>query len=211
MKWAAALLACGLGASFARAAELKPETVRAFEQYIHETEARLEKRLLPGGTFLWVDEDARRAGQVRQGQLAIENRGGQGPIAVTGGLIHDWMGVVFIPSTTLAKTLALVQDYDRHQIYYKPEVMASRLVSRSGNDFKLYLRLRKKKVITVVLDTNYDVRYFPLDGGRCHSRAYSTRIAEVQNAGQAGRTYTSAGRRWRLSLAVVLLLAISGA
>ena len=67
---------------------------------------------------------------------------------------------------------------------YRPEVLASRLVSHSGNDFKVYLRLMKKKVITVILDTNYDVRYFPLDATRCHSRAYSTRIAEVENAGK---------------------------
>ena len=202
MRPAAALVLCGLFVSGARAAELKPETVRAFERYIRETEARLEQRLGPGSKFLWVDEEPERAAQVREGQAAIENRSGRDTTAVPGGLIHDWIGAVFIPGGTLGKTLTLIQDYDHNQDYYQPEVLASRLVSRNGNDFKVYLRLRKKKVITVILDTDYDVRYFPLDGGRCHSRAYSTRIAEVENAGKRDERILPPGQDsgflWRL-------------
>lgn len=198
--WALAL--CGLSVSGARAVELKPETVQAFDQYIRETEARLEQRLAPGGTFLWVDERPARAASVRQGQLAIENRSSGDFAAVSGGLIHDWIGAVFIQGVTLGKTLALIQDYDHHQDYYKPEVLVSRVVSRHGNDFQVYLRLMKKKVITVILDTDHDVRYFPLDGGRCHSRAYSTRIAEVRNAGQRDERVMPPGQDsgflWRL-------------
>jgi hypothetical protein len=181
---AAALVVCGLVVPCARAVELQPETVQAFEKYIGETEATLNRRLQPGNKFLWSDEDPRRAAQVRGGQVVIENRGERDTIAVPGGLIHDWVGAVFIPGTTLAKTLTLVQDYDRNQERYKPEVLKSRLLSRNGNDFKIYLRLMKKKAITVILDTEYDVHYLPLDNARCHSRAYSTRIAEVENAGK---------------------------
>jgi hypothetical protein len=39
-------------------------------------------------------------------------------------------------------------------------------------------------VIVVILDTDYDVRYFSLDGRRCQSRASSTSIAQVENAGK---------------------------
>jgi len=202
MRLAAALVLCGIRVSGAWAVELKPETVQAFDRYIGETEARLDQRMRPGVQFLWVDEDPQRVAQVRQGQVAIENRGGRDTIPVPGGLIHDWVGAVFIPGGALAKTLALVQDYDRHRDNYQPEVLASRLVSRNGNDFKVYLRVMKKKVITVILDTDYDVRYFPLDGGRCHSRAYSTRIAEVRNAGKRDERTLPPGQDsgflWRL-------------
>ena len=202
MRLAAALILCALSLSGARAVELKPETVQAFERYIRETESRLEQRLRPDGKFLWVDEEPKRVAQVRQGQLAIENRGAQDTLAVPGGLIHDWVGAVFIPGVTLGKTLALIQDYDHNQDNYKPEVLASRLISRHGNDFKVHLRLMKQKVITVILDTDYDVRYFPLDGGRCHSRAYSTRIAEVENAGKRDERILPPGKDdgflWRL-------------
>jgi hypothetical protein len=125
-----------------------------------------------------------------------------GTIAVPGGLIHDWIGAVFIPRVTLGQTLALIQDYDHNQDNYKPEVLASRLVSRHGNDFKVHLRLMKTKVVTVILDTDYDVRYFPLGGGRCHSRAYSTRIAEVKDAGKPDERTLPPGQDdgflWRL-------------
>ena len=202
MRLAAALVLGALSVSGARSVTLKPETVQAFDRYIRETETRLDRRLAPGGKFLWVDEAPPRAGRVHQGQLAIENRSGGDTTAVPSGLIHDWIGAVFIPGVTLGRTLALIQDYDRNQDNYKPEVLASRLVSRHGNDFQVYLRLMKKKVITVILDTDYDVRYFPLDGGRCHSRAYSTRIAEVRNAGQRDERILPPGQDsgflWRL-------------
>ena len=68
-------------------------------------------------------------------------------------MIHDWIGASFVPGATVEDVLALVQDYDNHENIYKPEVIASRLISHRGNDFQVYLRLLKKKIVTVVLDT----------------------------------------------------------
>ena len=202
MRLAAALFVCALFGSVAQALDLKPETVQAFDRYIRQTEARLDRQVSSGGTFLWVDEDPRRAAAVRQGQVAIENRGAQAALPVPDGLIHDWTGAIFIPGATLAQTLALVQDYNRSRDYYKPEVLVSRLISREGNNFKISLRVMKHKVITVILDTDFEVRYFPLDGARCHSRSYSTRIAEVENAGKPGEHALPPGHdngfMWRL-------------
>ena len=81
--------------------------------------------------------------------------------AVPNGLVHDWVGSVFIPGATLERTLAMVQDYDHHKDVYKPEVIDSRVISHTGNDFHIYLRLLKKKVITVVLNSEHDVKYTP--------------------------------------------------
>ena len=192
----------GLAISGASAVDLKPEAVKAFDRYIRAREAQLEQRLQPGNTFLWVDDRPERARQARAGQILIENRGGQGPLEIPGGLIHDWVGAMFIPAVTLETTLAVIQDYDRNKEIYKPEVLASRLVSHHGNDFKVYLRLLKKKVITVVLDTYYDVRYHPLDASRCYSRSYSTRITEVDNPGKPDERDMPPGKDhgflWRL-------------
>jgi hypothetical protein len=71
--------------------------------------------------------------------------------------------------------------------------MDSKLISRNGNDFKIEMRLLKKKVITVVLDTYYDVHYTPVDAARWYSRSYSTRIQEVDNAGKPGERLQPAG------------------
>ena len=66
-------------------------------------------------------------------------------VHVSGGLIHDWIGAVSIPDTTVAKTLARVQDYDNHKNIYKPEVMDSRLISHHGNDFTIFLAPAEKE------------------------------------------------------------------
>ena len=179
-------------------AELEPATVQAFDSYIRNAEARMET----GGAFLWVDQDPARARQARTGQVLSQPWGAQTEIPVSGGLIHDWIGAVFIPGATLDRTLALVQDYDHHKNIYRPEVIDSKLVSRTDGDFKIYLRLLKKKVLTVVLNTHHDVRYTRLDATRCRSRSYSTRIAEVDNAGKPGERELPVGHDhgflWRL-------------
>ena len=47
------------------------------------------------------------------------------------------------------------------------------------------MRLLKKQVITVVLDTTHDVNYLPVDGPiSWYSRSTSLRTAEVENSGK---------------------------
>jgi hypothetical protein len=172
-------------------AELKPQTLEAFSRYVQATEARIQKELARPETFLYVENlpAARRSEvfeELRGGGIFMERlktRDAAGDeIETPGGIIHHWIGAVFIPNATLRQTLDFVQDYDRHQDFYKPEVLRSRLVSHQGNDFKIYYRLRKKKVITVTLNTDHDVHYFPVDATHCYSRSYSTRVAEVADA-----------------------------
>ena len=159
-------------------AGLKPETVQAFDTYIREAEVRMDKARADGG-FLWSDGTPVRREHVRKGEVIAEPWSGNGDLEIPGGLIHDWIGAVFIPHTTLAKTIDLVEDYNHHKLIYKPEVIDSQLLSRNGNDFRVRLRLLKKKVITVVLNTDHDVRYTPIDSTHWTSRSYSTRIAEL--------------------------------
>jgi hypothetical protein len=175
---------CGLwllGAALpAPSVELKQETVEAFNQYIHKAERQLDAR----SAFLWTDESPQRLDQVRRGTIVTERREGKSEIRVPDGLIHHWVGAAFLPGATLEGTLALVQDYNRHKDIYGPEVIGSKVLSRAGNDFQVYLKLLKKKVLTVVLNTTHDVRYTPVDETRWRSRSYSTRIAEVENGGR---------------------------
>jgi hypothetical protein len=122
---------------------------------------------------------------------------------VPNGLIHDWVAATFLPDTSLKDTLALIQDYDNHKNIYKPEVIDSKLISHHDNDFQIYLRLLKKKIMTVVLDTDHEVHYRCLDSARWLCRSYTTRIAEVENAGSPKETVlppdTGYGFLWRLN------------
>jgi hypothetical protein len=170
-------------AQTAKAVQLNPQTVQAFDTYVRGAEAGMEQTLDGNGSFLWSDETSERAQLVRGGKVVAQFWSGKGPVKVPDGLIHDWIAAAFIPATNIKKTLALIQDYDEHAAIYKPEVMASRLISREGNDFRIYLRLLKKKIMTVVLDTDHEVHYRALDPKRWICRSYTTRIAEVESAG----------------------------
>jgi len=186
----------------ASAAELKKTTVEAFEKYIRATESRVAEQTTGQRSFLWADESRQRQEQVRQGQVLAQPWNRRGEVDVPDGLIHDWIAAVFIPGATLDATLALVQDYDNHYKIYRPEVIASKTLARDKNHYKIHLRLLKKKVITVVLNTEYDLDYFPLGSSRWHSRSYSTRVAQVEDAGKPQERELPVGKDggyvWRL-------------
>lgn len=163
--------------------QLKPQTLEAFDAYIRKAIMEMEQNLQSSGPFLWSDINSERAQQVRGGKIVAQFWSGRAPAKVPNGLIHDWIGAAFIPDASLEDIFALIQDYNNHKNIYKPEVIDSRLISRRGNDFQIYLRLLKKKIITVVLDTDHEVHYFPVDRTRWTCSSHTTRIAEVENAG----------------------------
>ena len=210
---AAALVAACLlpqpPAALAEPVELRQPTLDAFQKYVRLTEVRLDGELR-AGAFLFPDArpDAERQSiyaRLRQGEAVmqrLETRENGALIECPKGLIHHWVGAVFVPGATLERTLALMQDYDRHQAHFSPDVMRSKLVERSGDDFKVYLRFRKKKVITVILDTRHEAHYSPLSATRAFSRSYSTHINEVENAGKANEQQKPEGNDggflWRI-------------
>ncbi len=196
-----AILTLGLACA-AAAAELKPETLQAFDRYVRAAEARISDQVAGKSSFLWTDESRPRLDQVRGGQVAAQTWNGRGEVQIPDGLIHDWIGAVFVPGATLEQTLALVRNYDNHYRLYQPEVIDSKTLAHNQDHYKIYLRLLKKKVLTVVLNTEHDVQYFPIDRTRCHSRSYSTRIAQVDNPGRTNERELPVGNDngflWRL-------------
>lgn len=182
--------------------QLKPDTLQSFSAHIHDAEAAMDEALRGSRPFLWSDATSERAHNVREGKVVAEFWAGKGPIKVPDGLIHDWIGAAFIAGTAMEHVLARVQDYDNHKNIYKPEVIASKLISHRGDNFQIYLRLLKKKIMTVVLDTDHDVQYRSLDRKRWICRSYTTRIAEVENAGSNKERVlppdTGFGFLWRL-------------
>jgi hypothetical protein len=197
MSLLAAALACPVAAGFAQAAEpeparLKSDTIAAFDHYLKLTEARNEAELKLGTNLLWVDglpsePRAEAYAALKRGVVQmkkIETLDGGKPIACPGGMIHHWVGVVFIPGAKLDDVLGMLEDYDHHFLYFGPDVERSKIESRDGERFRVFLRFRRHKVITVVLNTEHDIEYFHDGPGRAHSRSSAVRIAEVENPGQ---------------------------
>jgi hypothetical protein len=180
-------------------AELKPRTLEAFEKYVRQT----EDRIAGSKTFLWADESPDRAARAKKGEVVVAPFFKKPETAVPNGLIHDWVGTVFIPGATVDRVLAMVQDYNHHKDVYKPEVIDSRTLSHEGNDFRIYLRFLKKKVITVVLNTEHQVQYTKVDEAKWRSESRTTKIAEVENPGKPDEREkppgTGEGFLWRLN------------
>lgn len=192
----------GAMAQTAKPVQLNPRTLEALDAYILQAEREMEQTLSASEAFLWSQQLPERAQEVGRGQVVAQFWNGRGPDKVPSGLIHDWIAAAFIPNSTIREIFALIQDYDNHKNIYKPEVIDSKLIRREDNDFQIHLRLLKKKIITVVLDTDHEVRYRPVDRRRWICRSYTTRIAEVESAGSPNERIlqpdTGYGFLWRL-------------
>jgi hypothetical protein len=169
-------------------AELKPDTAAAFDRYIHATEAQ-HAGDLRSGHFLVIDSLPGSSCQeiyakLRQGQIYIEQlhtKENGRPIQIPGGLVHHWVGVIFMPGANLSHVLAVLQDYDNQKNVYKSDVRRSTLLERNGNESKVYLQFYRKSIVTVVINANFDVRSTTPGPTQELIQAYSTRIAEVEN------------------------------
>jgi len=180
------------GAGEPEPAKLKNSTVAAFESYLKLTEARNADELKRGTNLFWIDglapeQRAEAYAALKRGEVKMrkleETENGK-PIHCPGGLIHHWTGVVFIPQAKLDDVLGILEDYDHHSVYFAPDVERSKIESRSGDHFRVMLRFRRHKVITVVLNTEHEIDYFRDAPDRAHSRSSAVRIAEVENAGK---------------------------
>jgi len=205
----AALLGTGRPAGGYPASSLQPATIRAFENYVAAVEARSGKSLAQGD-FFWLDELAKqkkeeayerlKSGKVELRHVSGEEEGRNS--AIPGGMIHDWQGMIFIPGAKLDEVLSLLQDYDHHATYYTPDVERAKIEAHDGNHFRVFMRFRRKKIVTVVLNTEQEITYYRDSPTRAHSRSSAIRIAEVENAGTPEEREKTPGNdngfMWRL-------------
>lgn len=199
----------GLMTAGAARFDLRPATIQGFNAYLEKTETR-NTESLKRGPFLWVDglqADGRtqafarlKNGEVLSRRLSAKSDSGN--IGVPSGLIHDWEGIVFIPGANIEDVLKILQDYDHQAKYYAPDVEQSRLESRNGDTFRFFLRFRRRKIVTVVLNTEHQVTYYRDSPLRAHSRSTALRIAQVEDPGSIREKEKNAGEDdgflWRM-------------
>jgi hypothetical protein len=180
--------------------KLAPETLEAFQRYVQSVETVLKQRNEGQKPFLWMDDDPRQREKVRGGDIVVHQFEG-GTIDVKDGLIHDWVGVMYVPGANLADTVALLNNFDRHKEIYA-EVIDAGLIEEEGNIVRSRLKTLKKKVLTVVLDMELEAHHQKLSEDRYTIRSYSTRVSEVRDAGEPGEKALPDGQGtgflWRL-------------
>src|SRR5438874_10334634 len=112
--WAGVLLSCpGL-----YAAELKPETAQAFDDYIRSYEKNTQDRL-SRGEFLAIDHQssavrAETYERLKRGDVLIEQRKASTE-QFHNALLHHWIGTAFFAGATLDQVFDLLEDYKHYQ------------------------------------------------------------------------------------------------
>ena len=144
---------------------LAPETAEAFENY----RATAERQM----TWQARSLDPR---------MRIDPFTGSGSTHVRHGLIHDWVASTLVPNTAPGKLIAVLEDYANYKTIYAPGVLDAKVLSRDDGRWHVYIRLFRKKVISVTLDSEYDVEFRKLDQSRWTVTSRSTKFAEVDGA-----------------------------
>ena len=91
--------------------------------------------------------------------------------------INDWCGSVFIPNLTLDGFLHRLQNPGTPPP--QEDVAASRVLSRTPDSLRLYIRLVRHVIVTVEYDTEHEMTFRRLSPSTADARSVATRIDEV--------------------------------
>jgi hypothetical protein len=206
------LLCFGLLAALAAAADLKQDTIQAFDRYVKVTEEERAAQMRKSGTFLWVDSQEEALRQRLHERLArgevvtkrLETRDDNRPIRIPHGLVHHWVGTIFIPGATLSQTMTSMENYPGYPQLFSFGVQRSTVLSQEKKDFQVQLRMFREARSPVFYNVDLDDRYFRVDAGHGYRRSRTTRIAELAEVGKPTEHELPVGNDrgllWRLDL-----------
>lgn len=95
---------------------------------------------------------------------------------VPSALVHHWRGTVFLPGATLDRLMSALENEAPPT---GPEVVRSKVLTHTPGAARVFLRLKRTRIVTVVYNTEHDVRFARLGTGRATSTSVATKIAEV--------------------------------
>jgi putative flippase GtrA len=195
-------------ASSSESPVLQQATLAAWQGYERQVDDRYERAtgsaFFAGDTFggspHWRREAV--AGGTPMFQVRSPLPGAPEP-DVPDGRIHHWVGAIFVPRVTVDEVIRYLLGHAGQESGSYDDVIASRLIARDGERVRVFLKLRRTKVITATYNTEHSVEYRRLGGQRASSRSVATRIAELADAGTAGEREkaqgTDSGYLWRLN------------
>jgi hypothetical protein len=170
----------------------RPETIEAWDRYLAWADAKNQRGASDPKGFLFEDflapqERSNILQRVLAGQVVISRTLNVVPsgteFSVPNGEIHHWWGGILVPGIKLPELLVFLKDYDHHAGRFA-EVEQSRLLSKQGNTFKFFFRLKRTKaIVTVYYNTWQECTYVERGPGKVSSRSVATRIVELENPG----------------------------
>jgi hypothetical protein len=185
------------------AATLRQETVNVWEDYVQNANVQIQDRVKPGRHFLCVDESGGRAAKVRKGEVVVWAAGASSPREIPSGLIHDWIGAVYIANTTLDQVLPIVRDYARYKDYFRPAVIDSKVVTLGDTEDSFSMILANKAPFRkIALNSVYKSSQVRVDDARRYTVAQTTRVQEIAEYGSTSQHLLPEGEGtgviWRL-------------
>ena len=198
-----AVIVLAVCAAHAAAAELQSGTLTAWNEYVRQADLRLQQRAATGLPFLWMDESPDRAARVRRGEIVIAPAVGRGTEGVAHGLVHDWVGAIFIPGATIDSLWSVVHDYDHYRQIYRPVVMSSRTLACTdrGQEFQMVWQ-RKVLFVNAAMQGHYHAHDVMLDAHRGYSVAETVEVREIEGFGHKDQHLlpadTGNGFLWRI-------------
>ena len=192
-----------IAASSLAAAAPPNAATSSFNSYVAALETRLDQQHRSQSGFLAPPPAGQSDQRLRQGELIIEQLTPSTSADMPGAMLHHWRGTAFIPGGRAADFERLMKDFNAYPQHYAPQVVQAKVLSQQGDHFQAVMRVRQKHVITVVMDTAYDITFGRLDPQHGFSISRSTQIDEIDSPGTRNeRTLKSTeehGFLWRLN------------
>jgi hypothetical protein len=185
------------------AAQLRQETLGAWDQYVQSVDAAMQARLRPGNSFLWIDEAPERRKQLRAGEILVTSVGEHSPKIIPSGLIHHWMGAAFFPNAKFDDVLGVVRDYAHYKDYYNPTVIDSHTIQQTSSADRFSMLLMNNALLLKrALESEYESSYAQAGSHKWYSIATAVRVQEVEDYGQVSErklpSDEGSGYVWRL-------------
>jgi hypothetical protein len=175
-------------------ADLRPETIQAWQRYVHATETRMYSRLHSGKHFLLIDSDPEEARRVRSGEVVVAPSAADNPVVVPAGLIHDWTATVFIPDTDTEHVLGMLRDYHRYKALFRPLVLNAKRTGGDVDEDRFSMTwVRKSLFASTALTGEYDSRFVKVDEDRWYSITRSTCLRQIVNLGHRDQRVLAPG------------------
>ncbi len=170
------------------AVTLESRTLRAWSAYVEATERRIAREIESGSRFLALDFQPfsladRELRTIASGGIPVARMATFDPrgreFTVDGGAIHHWRGCVLVPGANLEEVLSRIANPGPPD-ELQEDVLDSAVLGRGPDWLKIYLKLQRSKIVTVVYNTEHLVSYRRHKEGRASSRSEALKIAELE-------------------------------
>ncbi|MGA7109168.1 MAG: hypothetical protein WBV28_12390 [Terracidiphilus sp.] len=186
------------------AVEPSPAAVAGFNAYVALVENRLAEQHRAHATFLATQAiPPQNRARLRNGDFIVERLTPSTAPNMPGAMLHHWRATAFAPGAKAADFERLMKDFNAYPQHFAPQVLEARILAGQQDHIQAFIRVRQHHVLTVVLDTTYDVTFARLDPQHGYSISRSMRVSEIASPGTASEHALAPsdahGYLWRLN------------